>query len=141
MPWMTQYVDDGAEVFYTGHTTGSDILSAKRDFFTHGFDAPPQYLLCDFGGVERFDVDQKDVQAIIDQDIAAVTTHPQVIEVVIAPSPLQFGLARIWQMRVEPHRPRTFVARSRAEALSWLGGHDVHLGGRRVAVKQDATAD
>lgn len=129
MPWMIRYAEDGAEVLYDGHTTGTDILSAKRDFFTHGFDTPPQYLLCDFGGVQQFDVDQKDVQAIIDQDIAAVATHPQVLEVVIAPTPLQFGLARIWQMRVEPHRPLTFVARSRPEALSWLLSHDVRLDG------------
>jgi hypothetical protein len=130
MPWMIRCTSDGAEVLYSGRTTGSDILSAKRAFFTHGFERPPRYLLCDFGGVEQFDVDQKDVQAIIDQDLAAVSTHPHVLEVVVAPTPLQYGLARMWQMKVEQFRPQTCVARSRPEAVSWLESQGAPLAPR-----------
>lgn len=120
MPYTTTYFADGVEIRYQGRTTGPEILEAKRRFFSHRFSGPARFALCDFSGSEEFDVSPADVQRIIDQDRAAVTTHPALAEAVVAQTPVAYGLARMWEMRIEDDRPRTAVLRTREEAITWL---------------------
>jgi hypothetical protein len=127
VPWITHYADDGAEVDYSGHTTGSEILEAKRQFFAHKFDGEPLYLLCDLTNVSHFDVNPTDVDLIIKQDLDAVASHPELIETVVAPKPFQFGMARMWQMRVDAARPTAHVSRTRSEAIAWFRKHGVEI--------------
>jgi hypothetical protein len=127
MAWSSTYWPHGAEVRYTGVTTGAEILEAKGQFFVHRFTNGAQFILCDFTPVDRFDVATAEVELIVDQDRNAVADHPELAEVVIAPTPLQFGLARMWQIRVGSVRPRTAVVRSRSEALEWLENHGISV--------------
>jgi len=117
-----EYRPDGAEISYQGHVTGAEILDAKARFFGHGFKPEARWVLCDFSGVAKFDVSPDDVRRIIRQDLAAVETHPDLAEVVVASTPLEYGMARMWEQQVDEKRPRTAVVTSRHEALAWLHG-------------------
>lgn len=120
MPFSSTYYPDGAEIRYRGHTTGPEILEAKRLFFAHDSPGPAHFVLCDFSDVDQFDVSPADVERIIEQDRAAVRTHPDLAEVVVAQTPVAYGLARMWELRIEDERPRTAVLRTRDDAIDWL---------------------
>jgi len=120
MPWSVTWHPDAAEIRYRGLTTGGDILEAKRQFFSRKFDGPARYVLCDFSDIQRFEVSPLEVHTIIAQDRAALFTHPELAEAVVAIGPLEYGLARTWQIEMQGTSRRTLVARTRAEAIAWL---------------------
>ena len=122
MPWTAEYGPDSADIRYDGLTTGGEILEAKRQFYSHAFEKPARFVLCDFTGVQRFQVASNDVQRIVGQDRAAAAANPRLAEVVIAPKPFEYGLARMWELQVDDARPRTAVVKTRAEAVEWLKG-------------------
>src|SRR5437773_477026 len=120
MPWTSDFSSDGATIRYHGRLTGAEILQAKADFFAHAFTTGARFVLCDFSAVADFDVTPHDVQRIIDQDRRAVSIHPKLAEVVVAPEPLSFGMSRMWEEQIEDTRPRVAVKKSRVEAMAWL---------------------
>ena len=120
MPFVTEFRNAGAEIFYSGTITGAEIYRAKNEFFAHPFGKDARYVICDFTQAGSFDVTPEDVEMIVAQDKRAMDTHPRLMEAVVAPRPAVFGLARMWQSRVDDVRPHTAVVKSRAEALVWL---------------------
>jgi len=127
MPYSAAYKEDGAEFRFHGHTTGRDILQAKRELFGYTFPREARWSLCDFTAVEKLDVLPTEVKSIVRQDVAAVSTHPNLGEIVIAADDYQFGLARMWEMQVDSVRPWILVARSRDEAVRWLEGRGLRI--------------
>ena len=128
MPYVTQYAPDGAIVTYQGHLTGAEILEAKAQVYAHQYPDGGRYALCDFSGVEKFDVSTRDVQRIIEQDRRATKAHPSLDEVVVAPKPEMFGLARMWEQQVDAEHRHTVVVKTRVEAERWLANHGITLG-------------
>lgn len=127
MPFTTDFKEDGAVLRYSGRTTGAEIFAAKDEFFKHRFPGAVLWLLCDFTDVEHFAVTTGEVQRIVRQDLASVESHPELAEVVIAPTAIQYGMARMWELQVEKERPRTLVARTREEAIAWLAQQGVRV--------------
>lgn len=127
MAWQALYARDSAEIAYSGTTTGFDILHAKAQFFAHAFEVPPRYVLCDFSGVRVFDISPGDVKQIVEQDREAARLHPRLIEAVAAPTPISYGMSRMWESLVADVRPLTVVQPTRAEALAWLKAQRVEL--------------
>src|SRR5947207_14592159 len=109
MPWKTEFSANGAEIRYYGLTTGADVLKAKAEFFAHEFAEQSRYVLCDFTDVDKLDASTADVNRIINQDRRAAAEHPDIAEVVVAPQPHQYGLARMWEIQVDEARDRTAV--------------------------------
>ena len=120
MTYVSEYGNAGAEIFYTGTVTGAEIYRAKNEFFAHRFLQKPRYVICDFTGAGAFDVSPEDVDMIVAQDRRAMTSHPELMEAVVAPRPVVFGLARMWQSKVDDVRPHTAVVKTRDEAIAWL---------------------
>ena len=127
MPYEAEYKDDGALIRFSGHTTGREILKAKRELFGHRFPKDARWSLCDFTAIDKFDVLPTEVTAIIRQDIASADTHPNLAEVVVAGNSYQYGLARMWEQQVDNVRLRTYVARSREEAEEWLEQRGIRI--------------
>lgn len=122
MSYVVEYGNAGAEIVFSGKVTGAEIHRAKAEFFGHEFPDDARYVLCDFTSGETFDVSPEDVDAIVEQDKRAMELHVSLLEAVIAPRPLVFGLSRMWQSKVDVVRPHTAVVKTRAEALTWLQG-------------------
>lgn len=120
MTYVTEYRNAGAEIFYSGTITGAEIYRAKNEFFAHPFGREARYVICDFTQAGAFDVSPEDVDLIVAQDRRAMESHPSLMEAVVAPRPVVFGLARMWQTKVEDVRPQTAVVKTRAEAVTWL---------------------
>ena len=111
---------EGAELCFVGFVTGQELFDAKAKAFGHGYDPAAAYFLCDFSEGEKFDIPTSDVDRMVEQDRLELTRHPKLLEVVIAPQNLVYGLARMWQSKVNSVRPHTAVVRTRDEAIEWL---------------------
>jgi len=127
MPWSAAYGNDSAELRFYGDITGDEILTAKRELFAHPFERDPRYVLCDFTAVRAFGVSLADVKRIVEQDRKAAADNPGLCEVVVAPTPLEFGSSRMWEMLVDDVRPNTRVGKTRSEVLEWLEEKSVAL--------------
>ena len=122
MSYVIEYGNAGAEILFSGEITGAEIHRAKAEFFGHKFPDKARYVLCDFTDAGAFDVSPEDVDTIVEQDRRAMESHTSLLEAVIAPRPLLFGLSRMWQAKVDVVRPHTTVVKTRAEAVKWLQG-------------------
>jgi hypothetical protein len=120
VPRTSRYLPEGAEVRFSGTTTGDEIFDAKAEFLAHGFPEGPRFALFDFSAVDVFQVTPDDVRRIVELDRQGVTAHPQLAIVVVAPKPLQYGLARMWEIHLDDTPVRTAVLHTRLEALQWL---------------------
>lgn len=140
MPWTASYSEHGADVRFFGIVNGSEILEAKARLFAHRFSDGAVFSVCDFTDANDFRVSTPELESIIQQDATAVRMYPGIIEAVIAPTPLQFGLARMWQTRVDAAGPHTGVFRTRPDALHWLQEHGVELPAATVAERGHGAA-
>lgn len=127
MPWSARYAPSSAEILYSGELTGAEILRAKQEVFAHAFEGGPAYVICDFSPVDVFHVSPGDVKRITEQDRAAAGAHPGLVEVVVAPTQIEYGMSRMWEFLVGDFRPQTRVGKTRAEVLSWLEEEHVPL--------------
>jgi hypothetical protein len=127
MPWRAEFARDSAEITFFGNTTGYEILNAKAQFFAHPFESSPRYVLCDFSAVHAFDITRADVQRIVEQDREAARLHPMLAEAVVAPTPISYGMSRMWESLVADVRPLTTVKATRAEVIAWLHEQDIAL--------------
>jgi hypothetical protein len=120
MCYVTEYRNAGAEIFFSEKVSGAEIYRAKNEFFAYPFSGNCRYVICDFTNAGAFDVSPEDVDLIVAQDKRAMESHPVLMEAVVAPRPVVFGLARMWQSKVDVVRPHTAVVKTRAEAIAWL---------------------
>ena len=120
MAYTIDFTTTGAELCFTEFISGQQLLDAKAEFFAHTFDPAAAYVLCDFTEGGKFDIPSSDVDRLVEQDKGEISRHPYLLEVVIAPQSLVYGLARMWQTKVNTVRPHTAVVRTRDEAVAWL---------------------
>jgi hypothetical protein len=120
MAYFIDYRASGAELCFTEFVSGQQLFEAKAEFFAHHFESGAAYVLCDFSEGTKFDIPSSDVDRMVEQDRGEIGRHPHLLEVVIAPQPLVYGLARMWQTKVNSIRPHTAVLRTRDEAVEWL---------------------
>ena len=129
MPYVTRYTPTGADVRFSGVTTGSEIVEAKTSALAHPYDGALAFLLFDLAGADRLDVPTADVRRVAREDREYAATHPPFAIAVVAPHDLEYGLSRMWQAFVDDTPIESTVARSRAEALGWLAGRGVDVAG------------
>ena len=120
MAYSIDYQPTGAELCFTEFVSGQELFDAKAEFFAREFDPAAAYVLCDFSEASKFDIPSSAVDRMVEQDRAETKRHPHLLEVVIAPQNLVYGLARMWQLKVNEIRPHTAVVRTRDEAVAWL---------------------
>ena len=120
MAYTIDYRASGAELCFTEFVSGSQLYEAKAEFFGHSFEGGSRYVLCDFTDAAKFDIPTSDIDRMVEQDRGEIARHPHLLEVVVAPQPLVYGLARMWQTKVNTIRPHTAVVRTRDEAVAWL---------------------
>jgi hypothetical protein len=122
-----RFTPDGADVRFTGATTGDEIVGAKVDALAHFPGGTLRFLLFDLSGSERLDIPTLDVRRVARVDREYAETHPPFAIAVVAPDDLEYGLARMWQAFVDDTPIQSVVARSRPEALIWLAGRGVNV--------------
>ncbi|GMV82244.1 MAG: hypothetical protein AMXMBFR7_34280 [Planctomycetota bacterium] len=75
---------------------------------------------CSLEGVTEAGVTRAGLQALVEHDLRHVPRHESYRLTIAAPTDVSFGLARMYQLMVEPVLPECSVFREQAEALRWL---------------------
>jgi hypothetical protein len=129
VPYEMRFTGAGADVRFTGVTTGAEIVAAKAQALAHRYERGLSFLIFDLGGAERLDVPTADVRRIARADREYVEAHPPIAIAVVAPHDLEYGLSRMWQAFVDDAPIESTVGRTRAEALAWLADRGTAVDG------------
>jgi hypothetical protein len=121
MPWTTDYLAAGAWVSFSGRMTGEELIRAKSEVYAHPYATGPRFVVLDYTAVEDPDIDRSDVERTVTQDRAAASTMlPDLAVAAVAPEAITYGVARLWDAKMQRTGWKTTVVLSRAEALGWL---------------------
>ena len=117
-----KYLDDGEgiEIIASGTVTGREIIEKHKEIYSPENLKRQKYQVIDRTECREYNVSDEEVQEIADIDIAAAKTNPNIIIAVIAPTDMQYGVSRVWQVYVAESKFLTEVFRDRASADKWL---------------------
>jgi hypothetical protein len=110
---------------FSGHINSRFMESFSADARQHTASLGPRAVVFDFSAVTSSEVLSSAVLALA--EAPPVVSDPTCPRVVVAPAPLIFGLARMFQIRGESSRPRLEVVRSLTEAWALLNVQDPHF--------------
>ena len=100
MPVDVKRVQDGRgiEVIATGVVIGSEIIAANRQIYTPEILSRLAYKLIDRTACTEYRVTSADIRRIAQQDLAAAKINPDFVVVLIATTPIQYGMTRVWKV-------------------------------------------
>jgi len=107
---------------YSGVVTASELLDSIHQYgAVPGFD-PSLNELMDFRQVENIEASIEDIRICAMRPVPFANTATRVI---LAPQPLVFGLARMYQIIGEEVHPNVVVVKTEQEAFRTLGLSEV----------------
>lgn len=124
MSLRTEFSADGRGVFQTvsGEFSLEDLIADLRQ--RQGDPArvgQRSFSLIDFSAATKLtDATPETMNRLIAEQRGLARSAPRLHLVVVAPSDLIFGIARMWEGRTEDLGWSGCVVRTRAEALAWL---------------------
>lgn len=86
----------------------------------------PKAAITDFSGATAVDISRETILELA--SLPPALPDPQSVRVIVAPSPLIFGLSRMFGMEGERTRPSLHVVRSEQEAWAILGVSEPQFG-------------
>ena len=115
-------IDDGKgiEIIASGCVTGDEIIEAHQEIYSTDNLKRQRYQIIDRTECSEYKVSTEDIERIAVIDKAASKSNPNIVIAIIAPSDLQFGMSRVWEVYVEESKFKTKVFRNRITAEIWL---------------------
>ncbi len=107
---------------YSGVVTASELLDSIREYSSLPEFDPCFNELMDFREIERIDASIDDIRMCA---LRPVPFSNSAIRVILAPQPLVFGLARMYQIIGEDVHPNLYVVKTEQEAFRTLGRSEV----------------
>lgn len=122
MPIQIKYIKDGfgAEFISSGVVTGSDIIEANKKIYNNENFSRQRYQIIDRTNCTKFQVSNKEIRIIAEQDIAASKTNPNIIVALVSISDLQYGMSRMYHAYVGDKGFLTEIFRDRKSANKWI---------------------
>ena len=123
MPIDVRVVEQGSGVVWLGKevVTGADLRTAAERTYASGQAVRRlEYILVDFTEISGFDVDNKDIAALSEQDREAAAQNPSLIIVAACSQDLAFGMSRMREIMLSDTKLSTRVCRTLSDARSWL---------------------
>lgn len=122
MPIQIKYINDGigVEFMCSGIVTGADIIATNKEIYRNENFSRQRYQIVDKTKCAEYKVNNEEIRIMAEQDKAAAKTNPNVIIAFISPSPLQYGLSRMYQAYVGDNGFLTEIFRDRKSAEEWI---------------------
>ena len=124
--YTTKYNKDDGGFFtnYSGTVSDEDVLNSAGERLTFlNNKNPVKYFLSDFSDVDVFEVTPGAVIRLADIATKASKINSEIILVAIVPTDLQYGTGRMWQSYSNEANWKTYMARTKADAETWLAEH------------------
>lgn len=131
MAFTTEFIEDGHGVLQIGSDTlqGSELIAGATTVFEKAkLGMPIRYAIVDLTNVEHLDTTSSHVRTVAGINIDISKIIGKVVVAVIAPSDAAFGMARMWEIYVNPSSWSTYVFRNEREAKAWLAARIEGLG-------------
>ena len=123
MPYETLYVDSGRGI----HKIGSGLVTSAEIIQSgvHEANNPERiskfkYALIDFSQTTDLQMTPDGVKQLVEVNRKSARVTQGVFVAVVAPSPLAYGLSRMWQIFAEDMGWNAHVFNTRMDALAWL---------------------
>ena len=100
---------------FFGEFSLAEFLEARQTVATAPLISPDYSHIIDFSAVSRFTLTAEEVQQLARQPSVL---PPETLQVIVAPDPAAFQLARMFQTYTEPLRPHIHVVKTLADALN-----------------------
>lgn len=122
MPIRINYLHGGAVVEYisSGVVTGLEIIEANKKLYQRNNIIRLKYKLIDRSTCTAYRVTREEMKLIAAQDEAASKINRDITVLLVAPTDLQYGMTRMWQMLVEETGFRSEIFQDRESADAWL---------------------
>jgi hypothetical protein len=120
MPWDVEFGLAGANIWFGGIPTNTEIHNASEAFWTHRFDEQLRYAIVDLAACPALGISAGEITRLARRQRQHAEHHQHVLVAIIAPEPAVYGVARMWQALIDDTTIRPLVCRTRAEAIAWL---------------------
>lgn len=123
MPYETHYVDSGKGVHKIGSgvvTSAEIIHGAIQEAADEERARKLKYGLVDFSQITELQVTTTMIRQIVEINRKLATFTPGVFVALVAPSPLAYGMSRLWLTFSEDLGWKAQVFRHRPDAIVWL---------------------
>ena len=122
MPIQIKYINGGIGVEFIGSglVTGADVIAANKEIYRNENFSRQRYQIVDRTNCTKYQISNKEIRIIAEQDKAAAKTNPNVIIAFISISDLQYGISRMYQSYVGDNGFLTEIFRDRKSAEEWI---------------------
>ena len=122
MPYETQYVDSekGVLKIGSGIVTGAEILQTATQQSLDERSRKLKYALVDFSQMTEMKISSEIVRQMVEINRKTAQLAPGVVVAILAPSPLAYGMSRVWQSFAHDLGWTSNVFHTRADAVGWL---------------------
>src|SRR5262245_59157065 len=101
MPFSGGFTDDATGIVEVGHgiVTGEELLVETQRLAAAGRDAlsAVRYALVAFSAVSEFKVTADETARLAAEDVKLAKAIPELSIAVVAPTPITFGMSRMWE--------------------------------------------
>lgn len=115
------YLDDGIgiEVKASGTVTGEEIIKAHKEIYNEENLKKQKYQIIDRTHCTEYQVYSEDIEIISELDNKASEVNPDIIIAIVSPTPLQYGMSRMWQAYINDCFV-TKIFQNRSSADKWI---------------------
>ena len=108
------------DILASGIVTGEEIIKAQEEIYNEENLQKQKYQIIDRTHCTEYQVSSEDIERISDIDNRASEVNSYIIIAVVSPSPLQYGMTRMWQAYIKEDRFMTKIFVDRKSADEWI---------------------
>ena len=122
MTIQINYPDNGIgiEIIASGIVTGEEIIKAQDEIYNEENLQKQKYQIIDRTHCTEYQVSSEDIEKNSDIDNRASEVNSYIIIAVVSPTPLQYGMTRMWQAYIKEDRFVTKIFVDRKSADEWI---------------------
>lgn len=122
MPVKINFLENGTGVEFiaSGIVTGKEIIEANKRIYTPEHLAGLKYKIIDRTTCTDYLVTTEEIQDIADLDIQAAKVNNGVTVILVSPTPLQYGMTRMWQILTDETRWKSKIFKNRKDADEYI---------------------
>jgi hypothetical protein len=103
MPVQINILQDGIGIEFIsfGVVTGQEIIEANKKIYNRENLLRLKYKIIDRTNCTDYRVTPEEIRIIAAQDIEASKINKNILILLVSPTPLQYGMTRMWQVHIE----------------------------------------
>ena len=122
MPIEIHYTDDNIGINFcaVGEVSGKEIIEHLKEVYQSDVFPSLKYWIVDREKCLKYDVSAKEVNEVAEISKRAAKINPELLEIIISPTDLQYGVSRMYQAYIGDDGFKTMIVRDRKSADEYL---------------------